>query len=196
MLFGRWFADAVDAELPEPNAMVLATAAADGTPHARTVLLKGHGPDGFRFFTNHTSQKGRDLAENPKASLVFPWHVLHRQVTIGGVAERLPEVVAAAYFQSRPYGSQIGAWASRNQSGVIDSRQEVEERFAELMERWPDPAAHPGSPPVPLPEFWGGYLVAPTSIEFWQGRPDRLHDRFRYRRAEPGGEWIIERLSP
>lgn len=198
--FSNWFADVVAAELPEPNAMILATASPEGDPSARTVLLKGHGPDGFRFFTNHTSRKGRDLLANPRAALVFPWHALHRQVRVTGRVVRLPVEESAAYFRSRPYGSQLGAWASERQSAVIGSREELEDRFAELSGNWPDPAAHEGAAEVPLPDFWGGYLVIPDEIEFWQGRPDRLHDRLRYRRVgggeDEGGKWAVERLSP
>jgi len=191
--FAVWFAEAIDAGLPEPNAMVLSTASADGEPSARTVLLKGHGADGFRFFTNYTSRKGRDLVANPRAAVVFPWHPIHRQVIIAGTVERLPVAESAAYFRSRPYGSQVGAWASARQSAVISSRAELEERFAELARTWPEPG------PVPLPEFWGGYRIVPSTVEFWQGRLDRLHDRLRYRRADSGGdgrEWVVERLSP
>ena len=189
-LFAAWFADAVAAGLPEPNAMILAPASPEAEPSARIVLLKGYGTDGFRFFTNHTSRKGRDLAANPRAALVLPWHALHRQVRVSGAVHRLPEEEAAAYFRTRPRGARLGAWASR-QSSVISSREELEARFAELAARWPEPAE------VPKPPFWGGYLVVPEEMEFWQGRPDRLHDRIRYRR--PPGEkdrWVIERLSP
>jgi pyridoxamine 5'-phosphate oxidase len=184
--FGVWFTDAVGAGLPEPNAMVLATATADATPSARTVLLKGYGPEGFRFFTNHRSRKARAIAENPQVGLLFPWHAMRRQVIVEGRAERLPVEESAAYFHSRPYGSQLGAWASERQSSVI-AREDLDRRYAELAERWPDE--------VPLPEFWGGYHVVPTSMEFWQGRANRLHDRLRYRREEPG-TWVLERLSP
>jgi pyridoxamine 5'-phosphate oxidase len=186
--FARWFTEAVEAGLPEPNAMVLSTASADGEPSARTVLLKGHGSDGFRFFTNHTSRKGQDLLANPRASLVFPWHPMRRQVVVAGSVERLPEDESAAYFHSRPYGSQLGAWASEHQSSVIGSREELEGRFARLSQKWPEPG------PVPLPGFWGGYRLVPATVEFWQGGHDRLHDRLRYRRTD--SEWLIERLSP
>ncbi|MCW2914126.1 MAG: pyridoxamine 5-phosphate oxidase [Actinomycetia bacterium] len=190
--FTSWFADAVAAGLPEPNAMVLATASDEGVPSARTVLLKGHGPDGFRFFTNHLSRKGRDLLVNPRACLVFPWHPIHRQVIVTGVVERLSEAESAVYFRSRPYGSQLGAWASK-QSSVIGSRAELEDRYAELEARWPDPATSEGEG-IPLPDFWGGYRVVPSEVEFWQGRANRLHDRLRYRRTDQG--WALERLSP
>lgn len=186
--FAAWLADAVGAGLPEANAMVLATAGADGRPDARTVLLKGYGPGGFVFYSNHTSQKGRELAENPYAALVFPWHAMRRQVRLRGPVERLGADESAAYFHSRPYGSQIGAWASERQSGVIPGREVLRERFAELAERWPEGET------VPLPDFWGGYRVRVEEYEFWQGGADRLHDRLRYRRD--GGGWIIERLAP
>ncbi|MCW2943946.1 MAG: pyridoxamine 5-phosphate oxidase [Actinoallomurus sp.] len=187
--FDVWFADAVGAELPEPNAMILSTVTADGTPSARTVLLKGYGPEDFRFFTNHGSRKARSIAVNPHVSLLFPWHPVHRQVIVEGIAERLSREESAAYFRTRPHGSQLGAWASEHQSSVV-GREELERRYADLAERWPGA--------VPLPDFWGGYRVIPSSVEFWQGRPNRLHDRLRYRRPGPGesGEWVVERLSP
>jgi pyridoxamine 5'-phosphate oxidase len=187
--FDAWFADAVEAELPEPNAMILATVNADGTPSIRTVLLKGYGPEDFRFFTNHGSRKAQAIAGNPQVSLLFPWHPLHRQVIVEGAAERLSREESAAYFRTRPHGSQLGAWASEHQSALV-GREELERRYAELARRWPDE--------VPLPEFWGGYRVVPSSVEFWQGRPNRMHDRLRYRRpyaAEPD-KWVVERLSP
>ncbi|MEV7005370.1 pyridoxamine 5'-phosphate oxidase [Streptosporangium sp. NPDC051022] len=183
--FARWFDDAVAAELPEPNAMVVATCSAGGRPTARTVLLKGYDEDGFVFYTNYESRKGRDLAENPRASLLFPWHSIRRQVRIEGQAVRLPREESAAYFRSRPYGSRIGAWASR-QSAVVHSRQELDDRYAELAERWPE------DPPVP--DFWGGFRVVPSEVEFWQGQLDRMHDRLRYRRLGPS--WTVERLAP
>jgi pyridoxamine 5'-phosphate oxidase len=188
--FGTWFTDAVGAALPEPNAMVLSTVDADGRPSARTVLLKGYGPEGFRFFTNHRSRKARAIATDPRVALLFPWHMMRRQVIVEGTAERLSREESEAYFRTRPHGSQLGAWASEHQSAVVSGRTELESRYAELAERWPDE--------VPMPDFWGGYRVIPTTVEFWQGRPDRLHDRLRYRRGAPNGEgeWVIERLRP
>ncbi|MFI0351658.1 pyridoxamine 5'-phosphate oxidase [Actinomadura sp. 9N407] len=213
-LFAAWFADAAAlAALAEPNAMVLATASAQAVPSVRTVLLKGYGQDGFRFFTNLTSRKGRDLAENPRASLLFPWHSMHRQVIVAGPVEPVSREQAAAYFRTRPYGSRLGAWASEHQSGVISGREELEARWAELAHRWPDPATAPDDATapggaavrdddvVPLPDFWGGFRVVPETVEFWQGRPNRLHDRLCYRRVpedtpEGGTAWRIDRLSP
>ena len=183
--FTAWFADAVDAGLPEPNAMILATCSAGGRPSARTVLLKGFDEKGFTFFTNYESRKGRDLAENPRACLLFPWHPLRRQIRVEGRAVRLSREESAAYYRTRPYGSRIAAWASR-QSAVVRSREELDARYAELAERWPqDP---------PVPDHWGGFLVVPSELEFWQGRDNRMHDRFRYRRSKDG--WTIDRLAP
>jgi pyridoxamine 5'-phosphate oxidase len=185
--FSRWLDDAAAAGLPEPNAMVLATVSASGQPRGRTVLLKNHGADGFEFYTNRGSRKAQDLAAQAKASLTFPWYALHRQVIIEGEVSPLSQEQSEPYFRSRPRGSQLGAWASR-QSTVIASRAELEERYAAVEQRWPE-----GSQ-VPLPEFWGGYLLVPHVIEFWHGRVSRLHDRLRYRRDGDG--WIVERLSP
>jgi pyridoxamine 5'-phosphate oxidase len=185
--FDRWMADAVAAGLPEPTAMVLATVSAAGQPSARTVLLKAHDAAGFTFYTNRTSRKGSDLDQVPRACLLFPWHAIHRQVIVEGTVTRLSAAASEAYFRTRPRGSQLGAWASR-QSTVIASRRELEERYAALERRWPD------GEPVPLPEFWGGYLVDPHNIEFWHGRVNRLHDRLRYRRQ--AGAWVVERLAP
>jgi pyridoxamine 5'-phosphate oxidase len=186
-LFGRWMADVESAGLPEPTAMVLATVSADQRPRARMVLLKSAGPDGFTFYTNRTSRKASDLAEVPHACLLFPWHALHRQVIIEGDVVALTTAESEPYFNSRPRGSQLGAWASR-QSTVLPSRGVLEDRYAELERRWPDGTK------VPMPDFWGGYRLVPEHLEFWQGRLSRLHDRFRYTRS--GTSWTISRLAP
>ncbi|MEV0581495.1 pyridoxamine 5'-phosphate oxidase [Nonomuraea sp. NPDC050310] len=183
--FAIWFQEALAAGLPEPNAMVVATASAGGRPSARTVLLKGYDERGFVFYTNYESRKGRDLTENPRASLLFPWHPIRRQVRVEGSVVRLTQADSAEYYNSRPYGSRIGAWASR-QSAVVRSREELDERYEKLAARWPE------EPPVP--DFWGGYRVIPSEVEFWQGQTDRMHDRLRYRAAHPG--WVLERLAP
>ena len=183
-----WVADAVAAQLLEPNAMVLASAAADGAPSARTVLLKGLAEDGLTFFTNYTSRKGRELEGNPRACVVFPWIDLQRQVVVTGAVARVPEVESDAYFATRPRGSQLGAAVSP-QSRVVGSRAQLDDAVAELAARHPEPE------PVPRPAHWGGYRLAPDMVEFWQGRQDRLHDRLRYRR-EPSGAWVVERLAP
>ncbi len=185
-LFSRWMADVLAAALPEPTAMVLATTSAAG-PRARMVLLKSHDADGFTFYTNRTSRKAADLAEVPRACLLFPWHALHRQVIVEGPVTALSTAESEPYFRSRPRGSQLGAWASR-QSAVLGSRAELEDRYEKLNQRWPE-----GSE-VPMPDFWGGYRVRPETMEFWHGRVSRLHDRFRYRRR--GAAWTIERLAP
>jgi pyridoxamine 5'-phosphate oxidase len=151
------------------------------------VLLKGVGPDGFVFFTNQASRKGSELAANPHCALLFPWHPLERQVRVEGLATPLGEDVVAAYFASRPRGSRLGAWAS-HQSRVVEGRGELAEAYAAVEARYPDDA------PVPVPEEWGGYVVRPESMEFWQGRPGRMHDRLVYRRTDSG--WVIERLAP
>ncbi len=185
--FARWFEEARSAEVPEPNAMTLATATADGAPSARIVLLKGFDDRGFVFYSNYESQKGRELAENPRAALAFYWPTLERQIRIAGAVERVSRDESRRYFDSRPFGSRLGASLSR-QSAPIPDRSALEAEFARLA------AAHPDGT-IPLPDFWGGYRVAPASLEFWQGRPSRLHDRLRYRHTEDG-TWVIERLSP
>jgi pyridoxamine 5'-phosphate oxidase len=190
-LFTRWMADVVALGLPEPTAMALATAAADGRPRARMVLLKAYTERGFVFYTNRTSRKASDLAAVPRASLLFPWYAIQRQVIIEGTVTPLSTAESEPYFHSRPHGSQLGAWASY-QSTVIASREELDGRYEELSRRWPEGTE------VPMPDFWGGYRVEPEIIEFWHGRVSRMHDRFRYRRtAGPDGPgWTPERLSP
>ncbi|MEM1322477.1 MAG: pyridoxamine 5'-phosphate oxidase [Bacteroidota bacterium] len=185
--FTRWFDDAMQAGVPEPNAMTLATATPDGFPSARIVLLKGFDELGFTFYTNFGSQKGQEMDSNPRAALVFCWLQLQRQVRISGAVIRTPQAVAERYFQSRPKGSQIGAWASP-QSSVIPDRSGLEARVASLQEQYANQEQ------LPLPDFWGGYTVQPQVLEFWQGRSSRLHDRIRYRKA--GESWQLERLAP
>jgi pyridoxamine 5'-phosphate oxidase len=181
----RWLSDAVAAGLTEPNAMVLATVGADSVPSARTVLLKGLDERGLSFFTNYSSRKGTELAAHPAASVVFPLHDLERQVVAIGSVSRVARAETEDYFRSRPRGSQLGAWASR-QSQPIGGRGDLDERYAELEARWPGE--------VPVPDFWGGFRLVPETVEFWQGRPSRLHDRLRYVRVPEG--WVVERLSP
>ncbi|MBZ8179131.1 pyridoxamine 5'-phosphate oxidase [Oscillatoria salina] len=185
--FQTWFQQALKAQLSEPNAMTLATANLDGTPSARIVLLKDFDEQSFVFYTNYSSYKGQQLADNARAALVFWWAELERQVRIAGRVEKVSPEESDEYFHSRPENSQIGAWVS-NQSQVIESREVLEQRFQELQTKY-------GEQEIPRPPHWGGYRVIPEEIEFWQGRPSRLHDRLRYRRVE-NNTWIRERLAP
>jgi pyridoxamine 5'-phosphate oxidase len=185
--FEVWFAQAIDSGIPEPNGMSLATVAGDGQPWLRTVLLKLYDDRGFVFFTNYESRKARHLEENPRVALLFPWVALGRQVKITGRAARIPAAESMKYFMTRPRGSQIGAWASP-QSQVITSRSLLEAKVDEIRRKFADGE-------IPLPSFWGGYRVVPQTVEFWQARESRLHDRFIYRR-EDGGRWAIARLAP
>ena len=184
--FGVWFSQAVECGLHEPNAMTLATVGASGMPFQRTVLLKYFDEGGFVFFTNYGSRKARQMAENPQVCLLFPWVVMERQVIIQGRAEKVSTAESLRYFASRPRESQMGAWVS-NQSETITSRKFLLQKLAEIREKF-------SHGEIPLPSFWGGYRVVPTAIEFWQGGPARLHDRFLYRKQ--GSGWEIERLSP
>ena len=185
--FDAWMREAIETELLEPNAMSLATVAPGGAPSLRVVLLKGFDARGFVFYTNYHSNKARDIAANPAVALLFSWLPLERQVSVTGRAEKISAAESLRYFLSRPRDSQLGAWASR-QSEVITTRSLLETKFAEMKRKFL-------SGEVPLPDFWGGYRVTPATFEFWQGRPSRLHDRFRYAR-QPDDSWNIERLMP
>jgi pyridoxamine 5'-phosphate oxidase len=184
--FEVWLNQAISMRLVEPNAMTLATTNASGQPNARTVLLKAFDTAGFVFYTNYESRKGREIEENPKVSLLFYWAELERQVRIAGVAARVPASESDEYFNSRPMGHQFGAWVS-DQSSVIEGREVLEEQLSRVAKRF-------DQGPVPRPPHWGGFRVTPHAIEFWQGRPNRLHDRLEYLRL--GEEWLIRRLSP
>jgi pyridoxamine 5'-phosphate oxidase len=193
--FAAWLREATEAGLAEPNAMALATVDGAGRPAARMVLLKGVDAAGFRFFTNYGSRKAQALAANPQASLLFPWHGLHRQVEVRGAAERMSTEESAAYFRTRPRNSQLAAWASE-QSAPLAGRAALEARMAELQARWPEGTE------IPAPEFWGGYLVRAESVEFWHGRESRLHDRLRYEALRPAAPlddpaaWRVRRFAP
>ncbi len=186
--FERWFQEAEAAKLVEPNAMTLATVGADGRPSARTVLLKGVDGRGFVFYSNYESRKGRELANIPRAALVFPWFALERQVIVEGAVTRITREETEAYFHSRPRASQLGAWVSQ-QSSIINGRAVLEDAMKALEAKY-------AGCEVPLPPAWGGYRVAPDTVEFWQGRRSRLHDRLRFRREGKAGEWTVERLAP
>jgi len=184
--FEKWFAQAMESEVPEPNAMMLATCGSDGQPNARTVLLKHFDERGAVFYTNFESNKAVEIGENAKVALLFNWLQLERQVKIQGTAEKISAAEAFQYFTSRPAGSQLGAWTSP-QSRKISGRQFLEMQLAKMKEKFKDGK-------VPLPSFWGGYRISPHTFEFWQGRPSRLHDRFQY--SKTAGDWTPERLAP
>lgn len=184
--FSEWFEEVLNSGLIEPNAMILATADKYGKPSARTLLLKGFSDKGFIFYTNYESRKGKELAENNKASILFYWPELERQVRIEGIVEKISRKESERYFKTRPFKSKVGAWASR-QSEVINSRFTIIKKFLFYLAKF-------HSKDIPLPDFWGGYILIPDCFEFWQGRPNRLHDRVRYKLEN--GLWIIERLSP
>lgn len=185
--FQNWLDEALHSDMPEPYAVTVATADAAGRPSARTVLLRGADARGLVFYSNFDSHKGLDLAANPQAELLFYWPALERQVRVYGRVERVSEAESGAYFHKRPRASQLAAHASTPQSGVIEGRAALEAQFAALHRRYPEGTE------VPKPDFWGGYRVVPAEYEFWQGRPNRMHDRFRYRL---GDAWTIERLMP
>ncbi|HEV8542502.1 MAG TPA: pyridoxamine 5'-phosphate oxidase [Verrucomicrobiae bacterium] len=184
--FNNWFQQAISAGVPEPNAMTLGTVDAAGQPSSRIVLLKGIDPRGFQFYTNYRSRKGRELEANPRASLTIYWAGLEREICVRGTCSKLPREESEVYFNSRPIGNRLGAWVSTNQSDPIPNREHLESKLEEMAARF-------GENP-PMPDYWGGYVLKPATIDFWQGRPSRLHDRFLYTRE--GEEWKIERLSP
>lgn len=185
--FDKWFQEAEGAKIPEPNAMTLASASRDGRPSARTVLLKGVDGRGFVFYTNYESRKGRELDVNPRATLLFPWIVMERQVIVEGPVAKVSREESEAYFHSRPLASQLSAWVSQ-QSSIVTGRKVLDDAMKELEKKY-------AGLPVPLPPYWGGFRLSPETVEFWQGRRSRLHDRLRYRRETDGG-WIVERLAP
>lgn len=184
--FELWFQQACEVDIIDANAMTLATVSMEGKPSIRTVLLKTFDDKGFVFFTNYSSQKAKEIENNPSVALLFPWTGLERQIEISGKAEKIPTAESFKYFASRPEGSQLGAWVSR-QSSVINTRQALEMQWAKMKEKF-----NKGG--IPFPDFWGGYRVIPEKVEFWQGRVNRLHDRFEYRRKTDG--WKIDRLAP
>ncbi len=186
--FQKWFAEALEANVPEPNALTLATCGANGRPAGRIVLLKGFDAEGFVFYTNYESHKAQELEENPYAAMVFCWLELERQVRISGKVEKISREASLAYYQSRPKGSQIGAWASP-QSKVIGDRKVLEDKVEALQQEYA------AADSLPIPPHWGGYLLRPDEVEFWQGRTSRLHDRFSFQLTE-GGTWTVDRLAP
>lgn len=186
-LFNSWFEDAIEQKVKEPNAMVVSTISSDQKPHARVVLLKGFSETGFEFYTNYNSNKGKQIDQNSNVALTFFYDLLERQINIEGKAVKLSREASEAYFHSRPKGSQIGAWVSK-QSSLLDSRKQLEDQDDFYKKKFKDAEI------IPIPDHWGGYLVQPTSIEFWQGRPNRLHDRILYVRN--GENWDLKRLSP
>jgi len=189
--FEKWFQEAQGAKIKEPNAMCLCTASKSGFPSGRMVLLKCFDQKGFVFYTNYQSRKSKELTDNPKACLVFFWESIERSVRIEGIAEKVSEAESEEYFHSRPKKSQLGAWASPNQSGVVRCREEIDDRYGEVEEKFKD------SPEIPKPEFWGGWRIKPLALEFWQGRESRLHDRIVYsKEKEDSSKWSIQRLSP
>lgn len=195
-LFAQWLTHAIESHIPEPYALTLATASQSGMPSARTVLLRGYGDkhsehQGFVFYTNYASEKGQHLAENPQAQMLFFWHQLEQQVRISGRIEKLSEEASTAYFHKRPRDSQLGAWVSQPQSGEVASRAEMEAEFTKLQVTYPEGTT------VPKPPEWGGYRLTPHQFEFWQGRPNRMHDRIVYTASDAiGTGWIISRLYP
>jgi len=187
-MFRSWMADVVAAGVHEPNAMVVSSASRAGVPSSRMVLLKGLDERGFVFFTNYDSRKGQELRSNPVCALLFPWHPLERQVRVEGAVSPVSAAENDAYFSSRPRGSQLGAWASP-QSRVVEDRAALDASYDEVSARF-------GDEPVPTPPHWGGLRVAPETVEFWQGRRGRMHDRLRYRRSPDGDSWVVDRLAP
>jgi pyridoxamine 5'-phosphate oxidase len=189
--FARWLVDVLDAgdAVPEPNAMILSTVGSDGTPSSRMVLLKGYDERGFVFYTNYRSRKALEIAGNPSVSLQLPWVALERQVVVTGDATKVERAETEAYFRTRPYASQLGAWASP-QSSVVEDRAQLDRAYDDAA------LAFPKGFEVPVPDHWGGYVVRPWTVEFWQGRPSRMHDRLRYRRGDDGRSWVVERLAP
>jgi pyridoxamine 5'-phosphate oxidase len=184
--FSAWFEEALNSHLPEPNAMILATSTKEGKPSIRTLLLKGFDENGFTFYTNYESRKGKELCENNNASILFFWPELERQIRLEGITEKISKEESEKYYRTRPFKSKVGAWASA-QSSVIENRFVIIKKFFKYLIKF-------HSTEIPLPPFWGGYILKPDNFEFWQGRANRLHDRVRYRKADNG--WIIERLSP